>query len=141
MDYKYGHEIMVLSSEIKRNINKRIISDGLSGSKGKVLHYIAAHKNENIYQKDIEDEFNLRAASATELLQSLEKSGYIHRESSSLDRRKKKIILKPEASELSLLAGKDLSALESDLISGIDNADLEIFRIVLGKMAENLDKK
>ena len=59
----------------------------------RVLHYLLAHIPETpVYQKDIEREFRVSKSTVTEILQLMEKNGFIVRESSRRDGRMKRIL-------------------------------------------------
>jgi len=74
---------------------------GIPASQARVLCFIAvASADHDIYQKDLEEEFAIRASSATGLLQALEQQGFIRREAVSGDARLKKIVLSERGSEI-----------------------------------------
>ncbi|MDD3154345.1 MAG: MarR family winged helix-turn-helix transcriptional regulator [Victivallaceae bacterium] len=74
---------------------------GIPASQARVLCFIAvASEDHDIYQKDLEEEFAIRASSATGLLQALEQQGLIRRESVSGDGRLKKIVLSARGCEI-----------------------------------------
>ena len=64
----------------------------MSGTQGRVLHFILSN-NGDVFQKDIESEFNLRPSTATGILKLMEKNGVIRRESISLRCQVKKTLL------------------------------------------------
>ena len=58
-----------------------------------VLHYILFQSlKKDIYQKDIEKEFQIRRSTATGILQLLEKNGFVIRETVEWDARLKKLV-------------------------------------------------
>mgnify|MGYP002980682515 CR=1 FL=1 len=58
-----------------------------------VLHYILLQSmSRDIYQKDVEAEFQIRRSTATGILQLLEKNGFILRKAEDRDARLKKIV-------------------------------------------------
>ena len=58
-----------------------------------ILEYILEHKNGEIFQKDLEDILNLRRATVSGVLQTMERNNLIKRVSYLNDARIKKIIL------------------------------------------------
>ena len=95
-------------------------------------------QTDDIFQKDIEEEYSLRPSSATEILKKMEQNGLIHREPTSYDGRLKKIIPSEKAIHYQKQVITDLTKLEHDLTKGIDPEQLEIFFQVMEKMLKNL---
>ena len=131
---RYGSK---LSNKIRRHTNAFSLNGKLSGAQGRILHFILA-QTDDIFQKDIEEEYSLRPSSATEILKKMEQNGLIHREPTSYDGRLKKIIPSEKAIHYQKQVITDLTKLEHDLTKGIDPEQLEIFFQVMEKMLKNL---
>lgn len=132
-----GRCISKLSNQIRRRLDSYSTKSGVSGSQGRVLHFVLAQP-EDVFQRDIEQEFNMRPPSATELLKTMEKNGLIRRESTAQDARLKKIIVTEKATGLVGQVFPDLEELEQDLTKGISPEQLEVFFLVVERMSENL---
>lgn len=132
-----GRCISKLSNQIRRRLDALSAKSGVSGSQGRILHFVLA-QSEDVFQRDLEQEFNMRPPSATELLKVMEKNGLIRRESTAQDARLKKIIVTEKAAGLVGQVFPDLEALERDLTKGISPEQLEVFFQVIGQMSENL---
>ena len=79
-----GRLIQVLSHQMKRKscVNSMINDDGLTTMQKHVLKFLLLETlHKVVYQKDIEEEFQIRKSTATVMLQLLEKNGFIVRES------------------------------------------------------------
>ena len=126
-----------LSNKIRRHTNAFSLNGKLSGAQGRILHFILA-QTDDIFQKDIEEEYSLRPSSATEILKKMEQNGLIHREPTSYEGRLKKIIPSEKAIHYQKQVITDLTKLEHDLTKGIDPEQLEIFFQVMEKMLKNL---
>lgn len=74
MHYQLGKEITSLSNQIKRHMGMLAAKTGIGSSQGRILHYIIAHQNEDVFQRQIEEEFTLRPASASGILKLLEQN-------------------------------------------------------------------
>lgn len=108
---------------------------------GRVLHYLLGQPREQeIFQKDLEEEFNLRRSSATGILQLMEKNGYIERVPVEYDARLKKIVVLPKGLEASAAVDEDIRYVESKLQDGLTEEELEIFRRAAKKMLRNLQQ-
>ena len=61
-----------------------------------IMSYLYWHKNEAVYQRDIEREFSITRSTVTNILQLMERKGYIERQSVPQDARLKRLILTEE---------------------------------------------
>lgn len=134
-----GRYISKLSNKIRRRLDSFSCKDNLSGTQGRVLHFILA-QNDDIFQKDIEEEYSLRPSTATELLKQMEKNGLIRREVTAYDGRLKKIIVTEKALGYQKQVREDLMGLEKELTKGIPSEQLEVFFEVIEKMLDNLSE-
>ena len=95
-----GH-IIHLSRSIERLCDEASRAAGVTGSQARLLVFLSIVSGEqDIFQKDIEEEFNVRPSSVTAQLQALERQGFIRRDSVSSDARLKKIVLTDKAREV-----------------------------------------
>ena len=97
-----GRLIHILSNQMKRrNASEAVGDDGLTTMQKHVLkHILLETMHREVYQKDIEEEFQIRKSTATGILQLMEKNGFISRESSKKDARLKRIVPTPKAEAL-----------------------------------------
>ena len=104
-----------------------------------IIAYILKHKNEDIYQRDLENVLKLRRATVSGVLKTMEKNGFIIRITDKEDTRIKKIILNKNAEEIFEKSEKKLDELEKIVIKDISKTDLKIFSNVIDKMKENIE--
>lgn len=109
-------------------------------TQARIMDYILEHKEE-VYQKDLEKALNLRRATVSEVLKTMEKKNLIKRERNSLDARSKKIILLENSKSSHNKIKNNIAQLEETLIENITKEELEIFTAVLKKMQYNLKDK
>lgn len=126
-----------LSNKLRRRIDAFSTRDHMSGSQGKVLHFLLTQTGD-VFQKDIEDEYTLRPSTATELLKKMEQNGLIHREALPGDARRKRIIVTEKALSYKDDVMADITQLEADLTRGIPPEDMATFFRVIKKMLENM---
>lgn len=139
MQYHIGRMIAILSNQIKRYIDSISLEHGLTGVQGRVLHFILANPTRGeLFQKDIEEEFNFRRSTATGILQLMEKNGMLIRESVSYDARLKNIVPTEKGSKLQAQVNNDIIELENALTQNIASQDLEVFLKVIGQMQKNI---
>lgn len=58
-----------------------------------ILSYLFWHRDEPVYQRDIEREFSITRSTVTNILQLMERKGYIARQSVAQDARLKQLVL------------------------------------------------
>lgn len=98
-----GRLIQMLSHQMKRKncIVTMIDGDSLTVMQKHILKFILLETlHREIYQKDIEEEFQIRKSTVTGILQLMEKNGFIYRESVEKDARLKRIVPTKKAEAL-----------------------------------------
>lgn len=128
-----------LSNKLRRKLDMLSSRAEFSGSQGRTLHFLLA-QTEDVFQKDIEEEYSIRPSTATELLKQMEKNGLILRQPVPYDNRLKRIVLTDKALTYRQQVVEDLTALEETLVNGISEEDLEVFFNVIEKMMDNLSE-
>ncbi len=137
MNQKIGLEIRFLSKYISRylqSLNKE--QDMITGPQGLILIYLCHH--ENVCQRDIEKFLNIRRSTATGLIATLEKNGYLVKESVKSDARLKMLIPTSKANDVVNILEEHVIQLENRMLNGIDEKEIECFRNTIDKMINNL---
>ena len=106
-----------------------------------ILHYIISRKGNKVYQRDIGNALNLRRATLSEILKTMEKNGLISKVPDKNDTRIKEIILNDKALVSFKTVKKTLNNVEKTVIRDIDKKDLDIFLSVLAKMKRNIKEE
>lgn len=141
MEHRIGMEIRVLSKYMGRYLDDiHGIDCMLSGPQGLILIYLCEN-DEEVYPKDIEKYFNIRRSTATGLLNSLEKNGYITKEPVENDKRMKKIKATEHAYSTVEKIDNHVIQLEKIMLDGIDEKEVKQFRNTISKMTLNLVKE
>lgn len=128
-----------LSNQLRRKLDMLSSRKEFSGSQGRTLHFLLA-QSDDIFQKDIEEEYGIRPSTATELLKQMEKNGLIIRKPEAYDNRLKKIVLTDKALIYKDQVVNDLTELEKTLTQGIPEENMKIFFEVIEKMMDNLSE-
>lgn len=102
-----------------------------------IMSYILDHNDEEIYQRDLEKVLNLRRATVSGVLQTMEKNKLIIRVIDEMDARSKKIILSDEAKKLFSLKEKKFYEIEKKIKNDISKDELDNFLLVIKKMKNN----
>lgn len=130
--------ISKLSNKVRRRLDVLSVRYGaLTGAEGRVLNYLLAQDSAQ-FQKDVEEEFDLRSSTASEMLKSMERKGFIERQPIAEDARMKKIVITPLGLSFQKQVQTDLSSMDARITKGISEEELENFFRVAQIMLENL---
>ena len=139
-EYKVLYQIKSLEKLVLRKIICEIDDKFPTPTQMQIIEYIVENKDDT-YQKDLEKVLNLRRATVSGVLHTMEKNSLIKRVSDSKDARVKKIVLNEETNNLFLRNKLRMQELEKNIIKNIDKNDLDIFIKVIEKMKDNLGGK
>ncbi len=135
-------ELHKTSLMIKRRLDREVPCDpSTTGHHGRIIGFIYENRDRDIFQRDIEKEFNIRRSTATNTLKLMEKNGLITRVSVESDARLKKIELTEKAYDFHHVICSCFKNLEKTLAEGISSAELEVFFSVLEKVNDNLKEE
>lgn len=107
-------------------------------TQARIMDYLIKNKNKEIYQKDLEKELNLRRATVSEVLATMEKKSLITKEQNPHDARSKKIVLLEPEEKKHQEAKENVDKIEKILTTNLSEEELRIFSLTLKKMQENL---
>lgn len=135
-EIQYTKWILGLANQIRRIYNT---STDNNGAQTRILYFVLANYSErDIYQKDIEDELNIRSAGTSVLLKKMEENEMIIRERVPGDDRLKRIRPTSASIEMKKKIDQDIQLVENKLTSGISDEKLNNFLEVVQKMTENM---
>lgn len=133
--------IKSLNNQLRRLFERTAIKENdaeLTGMQYAILGFLGEQdETADIYQRDIEAEFNVRRSTASEMLKLLEKKGYIMRVMDTEDTRLKKITMTEKAKELDKVARANMEQIQIRLTKGIPPKEMEQFYKTLEKISEN----
>lgn len=102
-----------------------------------IVHY---GEDNEVFQKEIEKEFNLRRSTVTGIVQLMEEKGLITRTVFKDDARVKKVKLTPEGIKLQENLYDDIIKYENMLIDNIEEDKLDIFDEIIKQIHLNIDE-
>lgn len=91
-----------------------------------------------VYQKDLEAFLSVRGPSASSLINTLERDGYIRRESVAFDGRYKHLAPTEKALSMQEQISHRISRYMESLFVDIPEAELKVYQAVLEKMERNV---
>lgn len=136
-------KIKELDKKIVRTMlkeNSDINIPPLTSTQIQILKYMIEHQNEDIYQKDLENILNLRRATVSGVLQTMEKNNLIKREIYENDIRVKKIILNEKTKNIFQKNKQKIDEIEKNITKNISKKDLNDFIKVIDKLINNLNE-
>ena len=92
-------QIRRVDNLIFRRINQFARANGVEQATpmhGWIIEYLYRHRDEPVFQRDIEREFSITRSTVTNILQLMEHKGYIQRQSVPQDARLKQLLLTEE---------------------------------------------
>ena len=92
-----------------------------------ILSYLFWHRDEPVYQRDIEREFSITRSTVTNILQLIERKGYIERQSVPQDARLKRLVLTEKGAcirEKTMQALHQTDEFVESLLTPEENAEL-----------------
>lgn len=110
-------------------------------SQAYVIDFILTSQKEDIFQKDLEKEFDLKRAAISLMLNNMEKNDLIKRVPVSEDARLKKIVLTEKAIALSTKIIGAVDEIEHTLVEDLTQEEIDNFYTVLNKMRNSLSKR
>lgn len=140
---KLGLDINKIHHIISRKVDAAVISsidDNLTVSQAYVIDFISMEgKHRDIFQKDLEKEFDLKRSSISLMLNNMEKNDLIQRIPVAEDARLKKIILTEKAITLNKKISNAIDSVENKLCKDITLEEINMFYKVLNKIRNNLE--
>lgn len=133
-------ELREVSNLLKREMSRNLDHNGKEGTMlhGRVVSYLSDNPDKDIYQRDIEQLLGVQRSTVTKILQSMEKSGFITRESVVEDARLKKLVLTQKAIDVHRLMQARANELDQRLMQNLSNEEVEIFFNLMYKIKSGL---
>lgn len=146
MEYRedLGFQIRTLSHLVKRVVDQTAFSGEEvhpTGVQGWIIGYLYSHRHQEVFQRDIQEEFSIRRSTVTGILQLMEKNGLITRSSVERDARLKKLELTPKAIEFHKRVERSIRQLEDRISDCLTPQEKEEFIRLCEKIRENLQSE
>lgn len=133
-------ELEILICRLIHSKNPNIIKPPTI-TQARIMKYIFENNSKDIYQKDLEKALNLRRATVSEVLATMERKGLIIRSENPNDARSKKIELAQLDNNKKRQIKEQMQQLEQALTQDISKEELLTFSLVLRKMQNNIKKQ
>ena len=139
-----GRLVFMLSHQLKREQKP---DDGMEDceltpmQRHVMKHILLETLHRDIYQKNIEEEFQIRKSTASGILKLMEKNGFIYRETVKKDARLKRLLPTKKAEAMLPKILEHISETEHRMTEGISEEDMLLCKKVLYQMFYNLAEK
>ena len=134
-----GYEIKALSNLMRRKIWELHggPDDEFTEMQGMLLGFLCRNRDQEIFQKTLEEVFSIRRSTASRLLKQMEAEGLIVRLPVSRDARLKRIVVTPKAEALTQQAAARIQSMEAALTRGLTQAEIDQLMATVEKLKRN----
>lgn len=112
---------------------------GTRHGQGKILSILS--REDGIGQKELADRVQIRAATLSELLDKMQKNGWIERKNNENDRRKINIYLTNEGREISLQNREARHEMAETVFGILSDGEKETLKNLLDRLADSLQQE
>lgn len=139
-DMNLGHKVRIVHNYIDKYFHTSWEKAGIEPTRMQcaTLHYLRAHQDKEVFQKDLEATFAISGATATNILKVMEKDGLIRRIPVERDARLKKLEMTEKGIAYDNAGRENIIRLEEGMEKGFTEEELTIFRGFLDRMAQNI---
>ncbi len=133
-----GPVLRILHTAIDQQMSNRAQEMDLTSAQLFVLHYINRNGDKDVFQKDIEERFELSHATVSGLIARLESKGFLECVPSNKDKRYKRLCVTEKARCCDEKMRCSIEQTEMQLLRGFTEEDSVQLRAYLDKMLLNL---
>ena len=130
MDH-FGGLLKQANNNMLRHLDQFAKQYDLTGNQMAIIDFITNYANHEVFQRDIEHEFEIQRSTTTVLLQRMEKKGLIERYTSSKDARQKAVVLTDKAVKIAYACQSYLRKEEEEFAQQFSAEEREIFLKIL----------
>ena len=141
-NFRIGSEIKAISNLIKREIGNydsgKYIEEA-TGNNMFIIGYLAQHKDEDVFQKDLEELFSVRRSTMSGIILRMEQKGFLIRENVEHDARLKKLVLTEKGWQIHEMMECIVTDTEKKLMAGFSDEEKDMLLLLLKKLRQNLE--
>ena len=133
-----GFLIKQINNVYEKDLNERLKKIGITSSQCAVLDYLFQTSKEEVNQRDVERNLNLKNPTVTGILKRLDEKGYILCVPNANDKRKKNIYLTEKAYDIQRRMDANRRKLDRELTRGRTKRVADALRRNLEKLLYNI---
>lgn len=138
-----GFRIRSVWQQVKRLMNRHLTENdgyGLTGMQFAIVSFIAKESTErDVFQKDLEQKFDIRKSTVTGILNTMERDGLLLRETVPYDARLRKMMLTDKALQAKKNSEQVIDTVENQLSKGLTEEEIATFLTILEKISKNAE--
>lgn len=141
-DESICHELNALNHIIRRKMFASATEAGVDKvtvMHGWIMRCIDNNRDRDIYQRDLESEFGISRSSVTNILNLMEKKGYIERVSLKSDARLKKLILTENGERMNSILKNTMYDNEKRVNDILSSDEQKVFFALIKKLRDGLE--
>ena len=140
MNQNIGNKVRVVHNYIDKYFHTSWEKAGIEPTRMQcaTLHYLRRHKDEDVFQKDLEAAFSISGATVTNILKVMEKDGLIVRVPVEKDARLKKLQMTEKGVQYDEVARTNVTRLEEGMEKGFTEEEITRFREYLDRLTQNI---
>jgi DNA-binding MarR family transcriptional regulator len=133
--------LTVVGQRMKQLLNERLLPYDITPQQARIVGFVGTHQERGraIYQKDIEEDFELSGPSITSLLQGLERKGFITRRPDPSDERRKQVIVLAKGLDLLRDFEAVFQQIDQKLVQTLTAEQQQTLLHALERIASNLE--
>ena len=137
-----GQQLASLNHLIKRNLQNELSSElmRISAANGYILVYLYENKQNDVFQRDLEEYFNITRSTASKVLSLMETKGLIRKGGVDGDARLKKLVITKEGEMMLEALSDSRKQMEDKLTDGFSEDELDRLHDYLRRMKENMKR-
>lgn len=136
--HRFAMELAHVSRAWRAELDRRLVHSGLSQARWLVLLHLIRSGDKPPTQRELADLIGIESPTLARTLDALEKMNMIERQSCTVDRRIKRILLTDEARGIACEITTIANQLRNEAFSGIADADIEFCQHVFQQVLNNL---
>lgn len=133
--------LLLLANALSRSLDSLHAGYCISGTNVRILHYLYEHEGKDVFQRDIENAFDIRRSTVSKVVQLMEQKELISRQSVNGDARLKRIVLTDKARKILTSTGDELSRFEEHITSSLTPEEIQTLCTLLDKINRTLKPK
>ena len=139
-----GRELHRLDNGIRRYFCQNSCAckskEEVTGTNLRIIRFLKANENRDIYQKDVEKEFGITRSTASRVLVLMEEKGLVKRLSVDHDARLKKLILTEKSTKMGEEMRQIGEKADAQLLEGFTEEEKEQLYSFIDRMVENMSR-
>lgn len=130
MVHDTGRLLKIAARQLTKNFDDFARQYGLTATQMSIIDHLG-RKQEEVLQRDLEQEFNIRRSTATLILQRMEKKDLIKRTPAQIDARQRAVVLTDKGKQLVGFVSDYMQLQQMQLQQQFSNTEIALFEKIL----------